>query len=107
MLNRTEHLLCCLAEECNEVGQRVSKALRFGLAEVQPGQELTNADRIVGEVVDFLAVLELLEESGALKLPAAWPRRQAMDAKRTKVEKFMRYAEEQGALLPEPADAPY
>jgi len=30
-MNRTEHLLVCLAEECAEVGQAVAKALRFGL----------------------------------------------------------------------------
>lgn len=28
-MNRSEHLLSCLAEECAEVAQRVSKALRF------------------------------------------------------------------------------
>lgn len=45
-MKRHEHLLSILAEECCEVGQRVSKALRFGLDEVQPGQDLSNAERI-------------------------------------------------------------
>ncbi len=35
-MNRRDHLLDILAEECAEVAIRVSKALRFGLDEV-PG----------------------------------------------------------------------
>ena len=53
---RREHLLTCLAEECTEVGQRVTKALRFGLAEVQAGQTLTNRQRIAEEYRDLVAV---------------------------------------------------
>lgn len=60
-MNRTEYLLCCLAEECTEVGQRVSKALRFGLREVQPMQPLNNAERIREEMRDLLAVGALSE----------------------------------------------
>jgi NTP pyrophosphatase (non-canonical NTP hydrolase) len=96
-MNRSEHLLCCLAEECNEVGQRVSKALRFGLAEVQPGQALSNADRIVEEIRDLFAVVEILDEAGVLVMRLD---DEEIAAKKLKVEKFMRYAEEQGALLP-------
>lgn len=59
-------LLTILAEECCEVGHRVSKALRFGIDEVQPGQNLTNADRIMQEVGDLSAVLQLLEEHGVV-----------------------------------------
>jgi len=54
-----EHLLTCLAEECSEVVQRITKALRFGLDEVQPGQEFTNSQRIGQELIDVAAVLEL------------------------------------------------
>jgi hypothetical protein len=35
-INETDHLLACLAEECAEVSQRVMKALRFGINEIQP-----------------------------------------------------------------------
>lgn len=45
-MNLQEHLLSCLAEECAEVGQCVSKALRFGLQDAQPGQPLTNLERM-------------------------------------------------------------
>jgi len=95
-MNRTEHLLCCLAEECNEVGQRVSKALRFGLSEIQPGQPLTNAERIVGEFLDLVAIIEMLEDENVLIIGTISPA--TIEEKKAKVEKFMRYAEEQGAL---------
>jgi len=52
-----EHLLICLAEECSEVVQRITKALRFGLDEVQPGQEFTNSQRIGQELIDVAADL--------------------------------------------------
>ena len=65
-MNITEHLLVCLSEECAEVAQEVSKALRFGLSEVMPGQPLTNEERIAREFVDLLAVYEILEMEGYL-----------------------------------------
>ena len=55
-MNTIEHLLTCLAEECDEVGQRVMKALRFGLDEIQPGQDFTNAERIVLELHDLASM---------------------------------------------------
>ena len=54
-LTRQEYLLICLGEECDEVGQRVTKALRFGLSEVQHGQPLNNGDRITGGSVTLNA----------------------------------------------------
>lgn len=94
-MNQTEHLLSCLAEECAEVAHRVSKALRFGLTEVQPGQPLTNAERIAKELNDLMAVAELLEESGLV--PRAGTMR-AIEQKKIKVRQFMEYAEQVGAL---------
>lgn len=96
-MNRQEHILSCLAEECCEVGQRVSKALRFGLGEIQPGQELTNAERIRVEFVDLLTVMMMLVETGAIERvnEADLP---AMEEKRQKIEKFLDYAKSQGAL---------
>ncbi|MBL4837403.1 MAG: hypothetical protein JKY34_07475 [Kordiimonadaceae bacterium] len=59
-------LLTILAEECAEVAQRCTKALRFGLEEVQPGQEYTNAERIEVELGDILAAFNILEEMGVM-----------------------------------------
>lgn len=95
-MNRNEHLLMILAEECAEVAQRVSKALRFGLDEVQPGQDLTNEQRIWNEMNDLAGVSEMLiaaRGSGGLC-------RDAVDAKKAKVERFLVYSAECGTLTP-------
>lgn len=96
-MNRKEHLLSCLAEECNEVAQRVSKALRFGLQEIEPGQHQTNAQRIMQEFGDVLAVIELLEEEGALERTTDT---HAIDRKKARVLAFMEYAQSCGSLSP-------
>lgn len=94
-MNRTEHLLEVLSEECAEVIQRVSKANRFGLEEIQPGQTFTNAQRICQEICDLYAVVEMLEDCGALKGVVDVDH---IQAKKAKVEEFMEYARQCGAL---------
>jgi len=95
-MNRSEHLLACLAEECDEVGQRVMKALRFGLAEVQKGQPLNNADRIAAEYADLVAVYEICRAEGILPAPEV-----DVEAKQAKIARYMNLAEDVGALEPE------
>lgn len=97
-MTRTEHLLACLAEECDEVGQRVMKALRFGLTEVQPGQDKTNAERIAEELTDLVAVLEMLHDAKALPPLGMMPERWR---KHEKVEKYLRYSASLGRLTAE------
>jgi hypothetical protein len=97
-MNRAEHLLSCLAEECAEVGQRVSKALRFGLSEVQAGQEMTNATRIAAELRDLISVARILCEEGILDSHAMTPGFGCVAAKRAKIERFMEISREQGVL---------
>jgi hypothetical protein len=88
-MNTTEYLLTKVMEECDEVGQRVAKALCFGLDESQPGQEMTNADRINYELNDLAAVLEMLEDRGIFVVKCD-PLARAH--KREKLEKYMRYS---------------
>lgn len=78
-------LLTILAEECCEVGQRVSKSLRFGVTEVQPGQSLSNQDRLSDEVGDLLAMIDTLIDRGLLS-----PDR-ISEAKLSKRAKLYRY----------------
>lgn len=40
MLNDTEHLLVCMAEECSEITQIINKTLRFGLHSAYKDQTL-------------------------------------------------------------------
>lgn len=95
-MNREEHLLTCLAEECAEVAQRVSKALRFGLAEVQPGQPHNNAERIRDELCDLVAVAFILEREGLI--PHTGMGRTTADSKLEKIEHFMVISRERGVL---------
>lgn len=92
MLSETEHLLTCLAEECSEVAHRVSKALRFGLKEIEPGKTADNATRIAAEVTDLLAIVDMLEERGVLKASREFT------AKKEKVLHCMEYANQVHAL---------
>lgn len=95
-MNRSEHLLSCLAEECCEVGQRVSKALRFGLGEVQSGQRLNNAERISEELRDLIAVVKIMEREGILI--KSLPHADQIGAKQKKIELYMELAINTGAL---------
>lgn len=97
-MNRNEHLLTIAAEEALEVAHRISKAKRFGLAEVQPGQPLDNAQRILDEWHDLQASVELLMEEGLLPTPDAATAEQAKQAKREKVERFLAYSRQCGTL---------
>lgn len=94
-MNETEHLLTIVMEECTEVAQRASKALRFGLSEVQPGQELTNAQRVMVEYADLVAVIHMLQDKGAM-LPGL--DFHMVMAKKEKVTHFLEYSRKQGTL---------
>lgn len=89
-------------EECAEVTQRASKALRFGLQEIEPGQEFTNAERIVYEFNDLIAAMELLIEDGAISDIDIY-NRIAIVAKKEKVKKYLAYSIEQGTVNDEMA----
>jgi hypothetical protein len=89
-MKRWQYLLGVLSEECNEVGQRANKASRFGLFEIQDGQTMNNEERIVQEFADLLGVYEMLE------LP--WPSREMIDAKKSRVEKYMAISAERGLV---------
>lgn len=98
-MTRTEHLLAILAEECAEVSQRATKALRFGLDERQPAQPFNNAERLVQEWCDLRAAFEMLVDEGAVELYDDDGRIARMIGnKRDQVEHFLRYSAELGTL---------
>lgn len=88
-MNEKEHLLTVLTEECAEVAQRACKAARFGLTEIQPGQDEDNTRRLERELADLLAVADLL----GLRV-----REEDKAAKIEKLKKFMAYARKIGTL---------
>jgi hypothetical protein len=96
-MTRTEQLLFHVAEECAEVAQRASKAARFGLTEVQTGQGLNNAERLMQEYADLVGVIELLVADGSL--PPLDPRwNGAVEAKKKKVERYLEFSRQCGTL---------
>lgn len=92
-MNRLEHLMTILTEECAEVQQAVTKAMRFGLNE---GRDITttNAQRLRAEVNDVIAMVEMLEAEG-IDLSPDYNHR---TAKKAKVEKYLLYSAECGTL---------
>lgn len=97
MKSEVDHLLVTLAEECAEVIQRITKAQRWGLHEVQPGQPLNNEQRVEYELNDLIAVVTMLLRLGVFP---SFNDAEAIKAKVAKVEHFMRYAREIGELEP-------
>lgn len=101
-MNRNEHLLTKLAEECCEVGQRATKALRFGINEVQPDpvdnpKGLSNGQRIIDEIFDVFAVLELMTEAGLIAEDQP-EYEEWIKGKKEKIEAMLLYSKEKGTL---------
>lgn len=100
-MTRGDHLLTIVAEECVETAQRATKALRFGLEEVQPGQDMSNAKRLMQEFADLsMALMMLSEENTAFgrEYENAHQYTEWLDAKRSKVRHFLEYSAQQGRL---------
>jgi flagellar biosynthesis/type III secretory pathway chaperone len=79
-------LLIILMEECAEVQQRASKALRFGLDEIQDGQAYDNVQRLSFEVGDLIAVITSCNELNLINDDIV---RDQHSTKLAKLEKYM------------------
>lgn len=101
-MTRQDHLVTIVAEECVETAQRATKILRFGMDEIQPGQELNNAARLVQEFFDLSTVMYMLAEHDEVfkreyenyERSIGWSK-----AKKLKVEHFLEYSAQQGRLV--------
>jgi NTP pyrophosphatase (non-canonical NTP hydrolase) len=89
-----EYLLITLAEECLEVAHRCSKALRFGLDDVEPGEEETNREKIAQELDDVAGAADELRDRGVLRDRSVG----AITRKREKIKKMMEYSRGRGTL---------
>ena len=103
-MTRIEHLLVCLAEECAEVTKEVTKILRFGLKDqkfvVNGTDHEPNDVRLQTEIIDVMAVLELLQEEDVIfpddDKSDKWD--EMMEVKKEKIEKYIVYAQEKGLV---------
>lgn len=94
-MTRLEHLLTILLEECAEVSKEVTKSLRFGLDDHEPGKKTTNREKLLDEVNDLFAMIEMLQNEKVLGNLSYQKR---VD-KRNKVEKFLGYSHDVGTLM--------
>lgn len=96
-MNRLEHLMTILNEECAEVQQATSKALRFGLDEgrdIAAAEYGSNILRLESELNDLMAMVSMLIAEGLdLNMDSG-----AQERKKAKVEKYLLYSKECGTL---------
>ena len=85
-MDRVEHIVACLGEECGEVQQKVGKSLRFGLFNANPETSNTHWAELRREVHDLVAVYEMLCEE--FKLDTELDRNLILE-KKEKVEHYM------------------
>lgn len=94
-MNKQQLLLTIVSEECSEVHQRCSKAARFGMSEIQKDQPYNNAERILHEFNDLVAAMEMLFEKPIDELV----NNSMVEAKKSKVEKYLNYSVELGQVV--------
>lgn len=96
-MTRLQLLLIKVAEECNETAQRALKAAQFGMEEIENGQDLTNAQRLVGEFNDVFAMMEMVkDESFPSILSLVNP--ELVRIKKERVEKYLKLSQELGMV---------
>ena len=95
-MDKLDYLLIKVAEESSEVGQAVSKCLRFGLSEVEPGKDGTdNLERLRLEITDLIAAWEDMcdeaEVDNSIHITDIY-------AAKTKSKRWLEFTEELGRL---------
>lgn len=96
-MNRLEHLLQILQEECAEVIQAASKAQRFGLDDGYPQTTRTNREDIGKELAQVRAMVEMIEDEG--EPLTGHNDRQIIIDKKSKVEEMLLYSARSGHLI--------
>lgn len=95
-MNKIEHLLTIMNEEAAEIAKEGSKCLRFGVDEIYKPIGISNAERVKVEFNDLLAVIEMLQEEGAL--PKTMTDVDMILKKKTAIRTMMAYSKECGTL---------
>ena len=88
-MNKTENILTTALEECAEVQQAISKAMRFGMNAHHPMKpDHTNAHDILTEYYQLQAVIELLQKNDILPV---LPEDKITSIKQHKLESMRQY----------------
>jgi len=94
-MNRQQYLLTKLAEEAAEVSQIALKSQVFGLSEVQPNTDVSNASRIYGELNDLLSIVKMLNDEFTDEFYFE-PSEEAYNRKKEKVKYYYEYSKSLG-----------
>ena len=107
-MDKQEHLLTILGEECSELHQDICKALRFGMNDKGPDNKLDNTQLMFKEFNDILAMADMINEyvtsmpwSGVTYTDKGILYRddKMVQKKKDKVEKYLAYSKEKGTLI--------
>lgn len=98
-MTRNENLLVTLMEECAELQQAVSKALRFGMDNYHPANpEKTNEHNIMVEYYQLVSVMEMLVNSGVLHDFSPTDKSLVKTTKKINVERYQEVSEAAGRM---------
>ena len=106
-MDKQEHLLTILGEECSELHQDICKALRFGMNDRGPDSKLDNTQLMFKEFNDILAMADMVNEYVTSKPweGVTYTRKgilyrddKMVEEKKAKVEKYLAYSKEKGTL---------
>lgn len=87
-MNLQEYILNSVSEEASEIAQASSKCLRFGMVDFHPSNGMQpNGERLIQEVNDLIAIVELLGEHNFLNINKL----NDFGTKQLKKEKFYKY----------------
>lgn len=86
MMSMLQFFLVKLGEEANEAGKEALKASYFGLHNIEPGQTMSNAERICAELDDVQAALIKIQELTGLQYR---PNQLRIEQKKKKLEHYL------------------
>lgn len=90
-LRKNEYLALVAMEECAEIQQALSKALRFGFDDHHPDRAYeTNEEQLLTEFYQLTAMMEELQKQGMIK---GFTQDQIKEVKQKKIEKIYKYME--------------
>ena len=99
MMTITENLLITASEECAEVQQAISKALRFGLNNHHPNRpDDTNALDIMHEYYQLQAIIEHLQQDGKLPVFDEFDIKTIKYNKLNNIQEYQRISAKEGCL---------
>lgn len=97
-MTRNEALLLQVAEEATEVAQAASKCLRFGTEHTWPTHKGTAQSRLYQEFLELVALIEMCEAAGLIQVPVDGSHREAVIAKKERVEKYLLISKDLGCV---------